>query len=27
VADYISDSHFEIEVLDYNIEILPVFEM
>ena len=27
VADYISDSHFDIEVLDYNIEILPVFEM
>ena len=27
VADYISDSHFEIEVLDYSIEILPVFDM
>jgi uncharacterized protein len=27
VADFISDSNFEIEVLDYNIEILPVFEM
>ena len=27
VADYISDSHFEIEVLDYSIEIIPVFEM
>ena len=27
VADYISDSHFEIEVLDYSIEIMPVFEM
>ena len=27
VADYISDNNFEIEVLDYSIEILPVFEM
>ena len=27
VADYITDSRFEIEVLDYNIEIMPVFEM
>ena len=27
VADYISDSHFDIEVLDYNIEILPVFDI
>jgi uncharacterized protein len=27
VADFISESNFDIEVLDYNIEILPVFEM
>jgi uncharacterized protein len=27
VAGFISDSNFDIEVLDYNIEILPVFEM
>jgi len=27
VVDFISDTHFEIEVLDYNIDILPVFEM
>jgi len=27
VADYITDAHFEIEILDYNIEILPVFDI
>jgi uncharacterized protein len=27
VAAYISDNNFDIEVLDYNIEILPVFEI
>lgn len=27
VADYISDARFEIEILDYNIEILPVFDL
>ncbi|MAE10577.1 MAG: DUF503 domain-containing protein [Dehalococcoidales bacterium] len=27
VADYISDNRFEIEILDYNIEILPVFDL
>ena len=27
VVDFISDSNFDIEVLDYNIEIVPVFEM
>ena len=27
VADYISDNNFDNEVLEYNIEILPVFEM
>lgn len=25
VVEFITDSHFEIEVLDYEIEILPVF--
>ena len=27
VADYISDARFEVEILDYNIEILPVFDL
>ncbi|MEE8413768.1 MAG: DUF503 domain-containing protein [Dehalococcoidales bacterium] len=27
VADYISDARFEIEILDYNIEIIPVFDL
>ncbi len=27
VVDYINNARLEIEVLDYNIEILPVFEM
>lgn len=27
VADYIADGNFDIEMLDYNIEIVPVFEM
>ncbi|MFC2020194.1 DUF503 domain-containing protein [Chloroflexota bacterium] len=27
VADYISDARFEIEILDYNIDILPVFDL
>ena len=27
VADFIDDGRFEIEVLDYNIEIIPVFDM
>lgn len=27
VVDFIDDGRFEIEMLDYNIEILPVFEM
>jgi len=27
VADYITDARFEIEILDYNIEILPVFDI
>ena len=27
VADFVSDSRFEIEVLEYNIEILPVFDL
>jgi len=27
VADFISDSRFEVEILDYNIEILPVFDI
>jgi len=25
VVDFITDSRFEIEIIDYNIEILPVF--
>ena len=25
IVEFITDSHFEIEVLDYEIEILPVF--
>ncbi len=25
VVDFITDSRFEVEILDYNIEILPVF--
>ncbi len=27
VADFIDDGRFEIEILDYNIEIIPVFDM
>jgi uncharacterized protein YlxP (DUF503 family) len=27
VVDYIVNARLEVEVLDYNIEILPVFEM
>ncbi|MFC2014673.1 DUF503 domain-containing protein [Chloroflexota bacterium] len=27
VAEFISDTRFDIEVLDYNIEILPVFDL
>jgi len=27
VVDYITDARFEIEMLDYNIEILPVFDI
>ena len=27
VADYISDSRFDVEILEYNTEIIPVFEM
>jgi len=27
VTDYISDARFEIEILDYNIEIIPVFDL
>ncbi|MFC1952706.1 DUF503 domain-containing protein [Chloroflexota bacterium] len=27
VADYISDARFEIEILDYNIDIIPVFDL
>ncbi len=27
VVDYIIDGRFEVEVLDYNIEILPVFDI
>ena len=27
VVDFVNDSHFDVEMLDYNIEILPVFEM
>ncbi len=27
VVDFISDSRFEVEMLDYNIEILPVFDI
>ena len=27
VVDYIIDGHFEVEVLDYEIEILPVFDI
>jgi len=26
VVDYITDTRFEIEIIDYNIEILPVFD-
>lgn len=27
VVDFVNDSHFDVEMLDYQIEILPVFEM
>ncbi|MBN2239714.1 MAG: DUF503 domain-containing protein [Dehalococcoidales bacterium] len=27
VVDFITDSHFDIEVLYYNIEIIPVFDL
>lgn len=27
VADYISDARFEVEVLDYKTEIIPVFDI
>jgi len=27
VADFISDARFEIEILDYGIEIIPVFDL
>ena len=27
VADYISDARFEVEILGYNTEIIPVFDM
>ena len=27
VVDYITDTRFEVEILDYNIEILPVFDL
>jgi uncharacterized protein YlxP (DUF503 family) len=27
VVDYIADARLEIEILDYNIEILPVFDI
>jgi uncharacterized protein YlxP (DUF503 family) len=27
VADYISDARFDAEILDYNTEIIPVFDM
>ena len=27
VVDFISDSHFDIEVLDYSIEIIPIHEI
>jgi len=27
VVDYITDARFEIEMLDYNIEILPIFDI
>ena len=27
VADYISDTRFDVEILDYNIEILPFFDL
>lgn len=27
VVDYITDARFEVEILDYNIEILPVFDL
>jgi uncharacterized protein YlxP (DUF503 family) len=27
VVDYITESHPDVEMLDYSIEILPVFEM
>ena len=27
VVDYIMDGKFDVEVLDYNIEILPVFDI
>ncbi len=26
VVDYITDARFEVEIIDYNIEILPVFD-
>ena len=26
VVDYITDTRFEVEIIDYNIEILPVFD-
>jgi len=27
VVDYITNARFEVEILDYNIEILPVFDL
>lgn len=27
VVDFISDSHFDVEVLDYSIEIIPIHEI
>ena len=27
VVDFITESRFEVEILDYNIEILPVFDL
>ena len=27
VVDYITDARLEVEILDYNIEILPVFDL
>jgi len=27
VVDFITDSRFEVEILDYEIEILPVFDL